>query len=123
MDAEDRAALQRALTQRYPWLDDAELGPRRVEAGECDGCGGEARLVTTCGPGPEVYLGRRCIVARGEQAWCDGHAEDARVAVAWVAALPEEADTVARLWWVATGEVQLDPGLVAAARRRLSLPA
>jgi hypothetical protein len=37
--------------------------------------------------------------------------------------LPAEADDVARLWWVATGEVRLDPALVVAAAERLALPA
>ena len=107
---------------RYPWLDDTEVGPRSVEAGECEACGREARLVMTCGPGPAVYLGRRCAAAHGAEAWCDGHAGEAVDALAWLARLPAEADAVARLWWVATGEVQLDPALVAGARQRLGLP-
>jgi hypothetical protein len=37
--------------------------------------------------------------------------------------LPAEADDVARLWWVATGEVRLDPALVSTAVARLGLPA
>jgi hypothetical protein len=36
--------------------------------------------------------------------------------------LPSEADTAARLWWVATGEVRLDPALVASLSRQLGLP-
>ena len=122
MDATDRAALRVLLARRYPWVVRTDLGPRSVEAGECDGCGAEARLVMTCGPGADVYLGRRCARARGEHAWCDGHHDDAEAALGWLVQLPEEADAVARLWWVATGEVTLDPDLVARTRRRLGLP-
>ena len=99
------------MAQRWPWVNDGELGPSAVEAGECDGCGAEARVVATCGPSAERYLGRRCVAARGVGAWCDGHADEAAAAVAWTAALPREADDIARLWWVATGEVRLDPRL------------
>lgn len=122
MHSNDRAMLRRELLRRYPWLDASEVGPRSVEAGECDACGQEARLVMTCGPGPALYLGRRCAAGRGDDAWCAGHADEAAAALAWLARLPDEADAVARLWWVATGEVQLDPALVAGARRRLGLP-
>lgn len=119
----DRAALRQALAQRYPWVTAAEVGPRSVEAGECDACGAEARLVTTCGPAAHVYLGRRCAAKFGTAAWCDGHEDQAREALAWLTRLPAEADTVARLWWVASGEVALDPDLRQAACRRLGLPA
>lgn len=47
------------------------------------------------------------------RAWCDGHAEDGAHRLAQLAALPAEADTVARLWWVATGEVRLAPAATA----------
>ncbi len=113
----DRPALRAALRARYPWLDEPDVGPRGVEAGECDACGAEARLVTTCGPGP-VALGRRCAGDAGAGAWCDGHAEEAAAALAWLERLPPEADDVARLWWVATGEVRLDPALTAAIASR-----
>ncbi|MBW3578149.1 MAG: hypothetical protein KY462_10505 [Actinobacteria bacterium] len=109
----DARTLRAALRSRYPWLDREELGPRAVEAGECDRCGHEARLVAMCGPGIHRYLGRRCAVRLGPRAWCDGHQADARQALAWLEQLPEEADDVARLWWVATGEIRLDPALVA----------
>jgi hypothetical protein len=113
----DRSELRRALRSRYPWLDDDAFGPRAVDAGECDGCATEARLVTTCGPGT-VALGRRCAAAAGADAWCDGHADEAAAALAWLARLPAEADAVARLWWVATGEVSLDPDILQALARR-----
>src|SRR5688500_9003673 len=104
----DKRPLHAALRDRYPWLDGAEHGPSAVEAGECERCGAEARLVATCGPGP-VYLGRACASALGVGAWCDGHADEAAAALAWLQRLPPEADVVARLWWVSTGEVRLDP--------------
>lgn len=111
MDREARAQLRAALRRRYGWVGDAEWGPSAVEAGECDGCSAEARLVMTCGPGG-VYLGRDCLQRLGAGAWCDGHGEDAAAALAWARPLPPETDTVARLWWVATGEVRLDPDIV-----------
>lgn len=117
----DKPALRQALRVRFPWLGATERGPRAVDAGECDRCGAEARLVPTCGPIAWAALGRRCTTELGEQAWCDGHGPEAAATLAWLAALPDVADVVARLWWVATGEVQLDPGLLAAARR-LALP-
>lgn len=107
MDRGERTRLRAALLRRYGWVADPEWGPSAVEAGECDGCQAEARLVMTCGPGG-VFLGRRCLGQLGAGAWCDGHADQATDAVAWVLALPPEADTVARLWWVATGEISLD---------------
>ncbi len=103
----DRAGLRRSLIAAYPWLADPEHGPATVEAGECDRCGHEARLVTTCGPTSWPALGRRCADEVGDDAWCDGHADDGIVARAWLHALPPEADDVARIWWVATGEVRI----------------
>lgn len=108
----ERQRLRAALRERYPWLGSVDVGPQAVEAGECDRCGAEARLVETCGPIAWQYLGRRCAAELADDAWCDGHAEQADSALRWLARLPDEADTVARLWWVATGEVTLDPALV-----------
>lgn len=112
----DRDGLRTALREAYPWLDATDVGPRAVSAGECDRCGDEARLVATCGPVEWRELGRACAQDLGLEAWCDGHEDEARTALRWLAALPDEADDVTRLWWVATGEVQLDPALL---RRRL----
>jgi hypothetical protein len=115
------ALLRAALLERYPWMSSTEMGPQAVEAGECDRCGHEARLVLTCGPSAALSLGRRCALAAGADAWCEGHQQEAEAALAWLAALPDEADDAARLYWVATGEVRLDPQL----RRRggqLGLP-
>ena len=124
----DKVTLRAALLDRYPWLRDTDLGPQSVEAGECDGCGAEARMVAPCGPPPrggvgaDWALGRRCALAAGPDGWCEGHEAEAEAALGWLAALPDEADDVARLWWVATGEVRVDPGLLGTARR-LRLPA
>ena len=115
----DRAALRGALREAYPWLDATDVGPRSVAAGECDRCGDEARLVATCGPVPWRALGRRCALDLGLDAWCDGHEDDARWALRWLTELPDEADDVARLWWVATGEVRLDAALLERIRPRL----
>ncbi|MBW3604750.1 MAG: hypothetical protein KY460_07530 [Actinobacteria bacterium] len=108
LDADRRRELCAALRARYPWIDHDEIGPRAVEAGECDRCGAEARLVTTCGPTRWASLGRTCAEDVGERAWCDGHAADAAAWLALLRGLPAEADAVARLWWVATGEVRID---------------
>lgn len=108
LDAAGRARLRAALRARYPWLTATEFGPATVDAGECDRCGDEPRLVATCGPVAWRSLGRRCAVEVGPEAWCDGHQADAARALRWLAALPAEADDVVRLWWVATGEVRAD---------------
>jgi hypothetical protein len=123
MDRDERRRLGAELRRRHPWVDDDTIGPAAVEAGECDRCGSEARMVMTCGPIAWPYLGRRCALELGDQAWCEGHADVATDLLARCRALPGVADTVARLWWVATGEVAVDPALEAAARRRLGLPA
>lgn len=122
MDRHQRARLLLALSQRYPWATDARWGPRAVEAGECDSCGAEPRLVLTCGPGPEVFLGRRCAAQAGAQGWCAGHDDEAATALAWLEELPAEADTVARLYWVATGEVGVAREQVDRDLRALALP-
>lgn len=103
----DKPALRQALLERYPWLAGTERGPQAVDAGECDRCDAEARLVATCGPTRWAALGRRCAAEQGTDAWCEGHLEEAHANLAWLATLPEEADDVARLWWVATGEVRM----------------
>ncbi|WP_370324903.1 hypothetical protein [Euzebya sp.] len=113
----DRAALREALRARHPWVDHTEWGPRAVTAGECDLCGEEARLVQPCGPPPaelrgatpDWALGRRCAAALGVEGWCDGHVDEATAALGWLEGLPADADVLARLWWVATGEVRPDP--------------
>ena len=112
-----RADLRAQLRDRYPWVDDPVAGPASVEAGECDRCSVEARLVTVCGPGAFVYLGARCATELGTDAWCAGHIDDAAQMLAWLDGLPPRADAVARLWWVATGEVVVDPQLLGRLQR------
>jgi hypothetical protein len=116
-----RRHLRAALIARHPWIAHDEVGPRTVEAGECDRCGGEARLVATCGPTGWAALGRACASEIGVAAWCDGHVDQARAWLRLLAALPTEADAAARLWWVATGEVRLDPSAVESLQR-VALP-
>lgn len=53
----DKSALRVALLARYPWLAESDVGPRSVEAGECDRCENEARLVAPCGPPPDGACG------------------------------------------------------------------
>lgn len=92
--------LNAALLAAHPWLGDLRFGPRNVDAGECDRCGAEPRLVQPCGPG---QYGRRCLT---EDDWCEGHAGEAADAAAYLDALPDDADDVAWLWWLSTGEVR-----------------
>lgn len=125
----DRGALRAALRRIHPWIADRDLGPQAVTAGECDGCGHEARLVEPCGPPPgwlgaaatpDWALGRRCAAVAGVDGWCAGHEAEAVAALAWLAALPEDADLVARLWWLATGEIRPDPALTRRAEALLA---
>lgn len=117
----DKKALRAALLDRYPWLATTDHGPQTVDAGECDRCGNEARLVETCGPVAWHQLGRNCATELGYDAWCDGHHDHADDALDWLADLPPEADVVTRIWWVATGEVRLDPDLLARQLDQLAL--
>lgn len=127
--AEDRAALRRVLRAHYPFVTATEWGPAAVAAGECDRCGEEPRMVQPCGPPPDDLpapatpdwaLGRDCAAAVGPAGWCDGHTEEAEEALDWLARLPDDADDVARLWWIATGEVRPDPLLLPRARALLT---
>ena len=107
-DPAGRASLRDAMTAAFPWLlaHDPPVGPQTVDAGECDRCHAEARVVAVCGPGAFGGLGRRCALALGVSAWCEGHRDEATHALARLRTLPAELDTIARLWWVATGEVR-----------------
>ena len=105
--APSKAELRDRLRAAHPWLDDERFGPQTVDAGECENCGEEARLVQTCGPPSAAQLGRACALAAGTDAWCEGHEEEAAAALAWLRRLPPDADQIARVWWLATGEVRL----------------
>ncbi|HVM18999.1 MAG TPA: hypothetical protein VM307_03460 [Egibacteraceae bacterium] len=122
LDRRQRARLRAELQRRYPFVTDDVIGPSAVESGECDRCGAEARVVSTCGPIAWPYLGRRCVAAVGASGWCDGHAEIAAQIIRTCAQLPDDADVVSRLWWVSTGEVRLDPDLVQRQAAALALP-
>lgn len=97
-----KAELRERLRREHPWIDDDRFGPRNVDAGECERCRAEARLVRTCGPNAGDY-GRRCATPDD---WCEGHEDEAADALRWLAALPADADDVAWLWWLSTGEVR-----------------
>ena len=97
-----KAELRAALLREHAWLAHEAFGPRNVVAGDCDRCAAEARLVQTCGPSGGSY-GRRCAV---EDDWCEGDAGEAAEALRWLAALPDDADEVAYLWWLSTGELR-----------------
>lgn len=57
-----------------------------------------------------------CAVEVGGDGWCDGHEADGARYRAWAAGLPHEWPTVVRLWWAATGELDVDAGWLAVAR-------
>lgn len=111
----DRQALRAALLDAAPWLGATEVGPRAVDAGTCDRCGDQPRLLPTCGPGAPEALCRDCADASGDDAWCDGHRDDGREARAWADSLPERWADAVVLWWVATGELRWDPATMASA--------
>lgn len=115
----DRPGLRRALLDAYPWLEATDRGPRAVVAGECGRCGRRPRLLPTCGPVAHAALCRRCATELGDEAWCGGHREHGRRLRDWAAGLPDEWPDVVRAWWVATGEVRLDPDLRPAPGRLL----
>lgn len=104
----ERAALRAALRAAYPWVADPDVGPSAVEAGECERCARRPRCIPTCGPVPWTALCPDCAHEVGDDAWCDGHRDDGLRHRAWGRALPSEWATVARLWWVATGEAAPD---------------
>jgi hypothetical protein len=121
---DDRRQLRRALLAVEPWLGSTDWGPRAVDAGPCDRCGELPRLLPTCGPAAWPALCRTCASQVGLDAWCDGHQEEARQALAWAAGLPGHWDVAVTAWWVATGEVALESlksveGLPAELRRLL----
>jgi hypothetical protein len=115
LDRRARAALRRALREAEPWLAATDVGPQAVDAGPCDRCGQRPRLLPTCGPTPWPALCRDCADGVGLEAWCDGHADDGRAALAWARTLPSHWDVAVTVWWVATGELALEslvlPGL------------
>jgi hypothetical protein len=104
--AVDRHALRRALLEAEPWLAATEVGPANVDAGTCDRCSEQPRLLPTCGPTGHAALCRDCALALGEEAWCEGHAEAGAAARRWAAELPASWAQTVVLWWFATGELR-----------------
>lgn len=109
MSREDRRRLRAALTALAPWLDHPDAGPRTVDAGQCDRCDGQPRVLATCGPIQWRALCRDCALEVGSDAWCDGHAEHGRELLQWARDLPAWWGDAVVLWWVATGEVGTPP--------------
>ncbi len=112
--------MRAQLRELAPWLDATDVGPRAVDAGTCDRCGQRPRLLPTCGPAGWPALCRPCAAEVGDDGWCDGHLDEGRAARAWADALPDRWADVVVAWWVATGEVRLDPD-AAAERVRAAL--
>lgn len=106
LDPARRAQLRAALLEVAPWLGSHDLGPRAVDAGPCDACGDAPRVLPTCGPTGHAALCPACALSRGLEAWCHGHEDEGRVALAWAAALPDRWRDLVVLWWVASGEVR-----------------
>lgn len=78
-----------------------------MDAGPCDRCGQRPRLLPTCGPDGLPGLCRSCARTLGTTAWCDGHQDEAEVALRWASSLPDHWDVTVTLWWVATGEIRV----------------
>lgn len=106
MDPTDRARLRAILLEVAPWLGADDVGPRAVDAGPCDACAEAPRVLPTCGPAGYDALCPACARTQGMEAWCDGHADEGRAALAWAARLPDRWADLVVLWWVATGEVR-----------------
>ncbi len=118
-----RRELLGLLVARQPWLADDDLGPAAVDAGPCDRCAVDPRLVPPCGPVPWRGLCRDCVLTVGTGAFCAGHADEADDLLARARALPPTWATLVRLTWVARGEVRADPAFLAEAAATLRTPA
>jgi hypothetical protein len=108
MTPAQRHALRAALLEVAPWLGRTDLGPQSVDAGPCDRCGVDPRLVPTCGPSGGGGVCRDCAARLGDDGWCDGHRDEGRQARRWAATLPDRWGELVVLWWAATGEVRLE---------------
>ncbi len=111
LDVAGRRRLRDALAAAAPWLCDPEVGPTTVDAGTCDRCGERPRVVATCGPAAARTLCVPCVLAVGDDGWCDGHRDVATAARTWAGRVPPWWADAVVLWWVATGEVRPGPDL------------
>lgn len=109
----DKPALRGVLEKLAPWTVDPSFGPAAVDAGECDRCGLQPRLVQTCGAQPWARVCRDCLLELGTDLFCAGHRDDGREYLARARALPDDWATITRLAWISTGEVHADPDWVA----------
>lgn len=112
-----RRDLAAALATVAPWIDDPDVGPRAVDAGECDRCGHQPRWVQTCGAQAWRAVCRDCLIELRQDLFCTGHASMAADAVRKARRLPEDWATLTRLAWIATGEVHPDDEWLALVRR------
>lgn len=113
MTPAEKAELRRTLLAANPWLEADDVGPRSVDAGVCDRCASAPRLIETCGPSAFTAVCRPCLVELGDEAWCDGHRAHGAAVREWESRLPRWWGEVTVLWWVATGELTLDPRFAA----------
>jgi hypothetical protein len=97
-----RGSLRRRLLEVAPWLGRTDVGPQAVDAGVCDRCLREPRLLPTCGPTVGLAVCRACAAELGYDGWCVGHQDEG------AAALPDRWADLVTLWWVATGEVRAE---------------
>lgn len=112
----DRRALRDALAEVAPWTRETDVGPRAVDAGQCDRCGEHPRLLPTCGPVAWRALCRDCALVVDTDAWCDGHRSDGERWLEWARSLPAWWGDAVVLSWVAAGEVGFDAEAVHHAR-------
>jgi hypothetical protein len=110
MDRRTRQQLRTSLLAVAPWLAATDVGPQAVEAGRCEACDVQPRLVPTCGPGAPGALCRECALELGDEGWCEGHHATGEAARAWASALPDRWADLVIAWWVATGEVRVTGG-------------
>lgn len=114
-----RRDLLALLVDHHPWLADDDLGPAAVDAGPCDRCDVEPRLVTPCGPVPWRGLCRDCVLEVGTAAFCAGHGDQADDLLVRARDLPATWATLVRMTWVARGEIRADRDFLAAATTTL----
>lgn len=106
MSVTKRRALKQFLADVVPWLHDVVVGPTTVDAGVCGNCGVLPGIIPVCGPVSFQAVCASCVT--DSALFCDGHADVARYAATFSAALPANWAEIVVLWWVATGELKYD---------------